>query len=181
MNAPETNKDFRAMTADTIGKDLLGALLTELRLLPEPWPKLSKSKQDDVIDRLRNRVESNVRMAVHMLAAEGRICVAGDLDQITIKDGVKAVVKFGINAANLHELYEVAGQAVLIVVANAGNHIGGMDEIQGETDQRAMNLGHEYNPNDDGEGFGGKVVDAEFEETKELPAPRRTHHALNQN
>lgn len=88
MNAP--TPDFRTMTADSIGKDMLSALVTEIKLLPDPWVKLSKAKQDDVIDRLRSRVESNVKMAVHLLAAEGRIVVAGDLDQITIKDGVKA-------------------------------------------------------------------------------------------
>ena len=129
MNAPQ---DFRNMTADTIGKDLLQALVMELKLLPEPWQKLTKKKQDDIIDRLRNRVETNVKMAVHMLAAEGRTVVAGDLDQITIKDGVKAVVKFGTGAANLHELYEVAGKSVLVVVANAADHTGGMDGGDGE-------------------------------------------------
>jgi len=171
MNSPET-QDFRAMTADTIGKDLLGALVTEIKLLPDVWPKMSKSKQDDVIDRLRARVYSNVRMAVHMLAAEGRIVVAGDLDQITIKDGVKAVVKFGSNAVNLQQLYSEAGKAVLIVVANAGDHILGMDEIQGEADQRAMDLGNEYDPKGDGKGMDGNVVDADVvEETKALPAP----------
>lgn len=41
------NQDFRTMTADTIGKDLLSALLAEIKLLPEPWPKLPKKKQDD--------------------------------------------------------------------------------------------------------------------------------------
>ena len=81
MNAPQ---DFRTMTAETIGKDLLGALLSEIKLLPDLWPKMSKAKQDDVIDRLRSRVETNVRMAVHILAAQGRTVVAGDLDQITI-------------------------------------------------------------------------------------------------
>lgn len=84
MNAPQ---GFLNMTAETLGKDLLGALVTEIKLLPEPWHKLSKAKQDDIIDRLRKRVESNVKMAVHLLAAEGRVTIAGDLDQITIKDG----------------------------------------------------------------------------------------------
>lgn len=165
MNAPQ---DFRNMTADTIGKDLLQALVMELKLLPEPWPKLTKKKQDDIIDRLRNRVETNVKMAVHMLAAEGRTVVAGDLDQITIKDGVKAVVKFGTGAANLHELYEVAGKSVLVVVANAADHTGGMNDVTGEDDQRAMDLGHEYHDNDGG-GMDGHVVDAPG-----LPAPGDT-------
>lgn len=167
MNTP--TPDFRTMTADSIGKDMLSALVTEIKLLPDPWVKLSKAKQDDVIDRLRSRVESNVKMAVHLLAAEGRIVVAGDLDQITIKDGVKAVVKFGSGAANLHELYDVAGKAVLVVVANAAEHIGGMDEVHGESDQRAMDLGNEYDPNGDGKGMDdGNTIDSE---AKALPGP----------
>lgn len=168
MNAPQ---DPRTMTADTIGKDILQALVMELKLLPQPWPKLPKKKQDDIIDRLRNRVESNVKMAVHMLAAEGRVTIAGDLDQITIKDGVKAVVKFGTGAANLHELYDVAGKAILLVVANAADHTGGMDEVQGESDQRAMDLGHEYHDNDGG-GMDESGADDVIEgEVLGLPSP----------
>jgi site-specific DNA-cytosine methylase len=80
MNAPQ---DFRAMTADSVGKDLLSALVTELKLMPKTWPQLSESKQNDIIDRLRARVDSNIKMAVHLLAAQGRTVAAGDLDQIT--------------------------------------------------------------------------------------------------
>jgi ribosome modulation factor len=164
-------KDFRNMTADSIGKDLLSALVAEIKLLSDPWPKLSKKKQDDVIDRLRARVESNVKMAVHMLAAEGRVTIAGDLDQITIKDGVKAVVKFGAGAENLHQLYEVSGKAILLVVANAADHTVGINDIVGETDQRAMDLGHEYKPNSDGEGMGkGDAIEGEV---LGLPSPEQ--------
>lgn len=167
MNAPQP--DFRQMTADTMGQDLLSALVTELKLLPKPWPELTKGKQDDIIDRLRSRVEGNIKMAVHLLAAEGRIVVAGDLDQITIKDGVKAVVKFGINAPNLNELYEHSGKMVLVVVANPSDHTAGMDEIKGESDQRAMDLGHEYHDNDGGGMDVDHVADAPG-----LPAPGDT-------
>lgn len=155
--------DFRDMTTETVGRDLLQALVQEIKLLPDVWVKISKSKQDDVIDRLRNRVETNIKMAVHLLAAEGRTVVAGDLDQITIKDGVKAVVKFSSVAANLHELYEASGMAILVVVANPKENMVGMDEVRGESDQRGMDLGHEYDPNGDGKGMpgenGGDVID----------------------
>lgn len=160
--------DPRTMTADTIGKDILSAIVTELKLLPKPWPNLSESKQNDIIDRLRSRVESNVRMAVHLIASQGRTVVAGDLDQITIKDGVKAVVKFSSQAPNLHELYDAASKAVLVVVANAADHTGGMDEIRGDGDQRVMDIGREYHDNDGG-GMEGHVVDAPG-----LPAPGDT-------
>ena len=164
MNAPQP--DFRAMTAGSIGKNILQALVTEIKLLQDPWPKLSKEKQDFVIDRLRNCVETNVRMAVHLLASEGRTVVVGDLAQITIKDGVKAVIEFNSKAENLSELYDSTGSAVLVVVAAAAAHLDGMDKVQGEADQRAMDLGHEYQDNDGG-GME-KTVDGEV---LELPSP----------
>ncbi|MDE2097799.1 MAG: cell division protein FtsK [Patescibacteria group bacterium] len=98
--------DPREMTAQTIGRDLLQALVQELRLLPKPWPELAEAKQNDIID------------------------------------------------------YEVTGKAVLVVVANAGDYTAGMDEVQGEADQRAIDLGHEYR-DDDGGGMEGNTVDGE--------------------
>lgn len=159
------------MTSDSIGIDLLNALVTELKLLPDVWHKLPKARQDDVIDRLRKRVETNVKMAVHLLSSKGRTVVTGDLDQITIKDGVKAVIKFGLSTPHLHELYESSGKPVLVVVAGVEEHTGGMDQVQGEADQRGFNLGGEYTSRD-GEGMpdpeGGAVIDGSF---TALPPP----------
>lgn len=145
-------KETMSMTAATLGKDLLAALVGEMRLLPELWHKLPQTKQDDVIERLRKRVDDNVKMAVHLIASNGRTVVQGDLEQITIKDGAKAVIKIGRHAESLHELYEAQGHAVLIVVSGAEEHTGGMDEIRGESDQRAMDLGKEYT-DQDGDGM----------------------------
>ncbi|MBU9293066.1 cell division protein FtsK [Burkholderia multivorans] len=168
-----TDKNVLHMTAETIGKDLLSALVTEIKLLPDLWVKLSEKKQNDVIDRLRARVEHNVKMATHLIASDGRVVVQGDLVQITIKDGVKAAVEFSSAAPNLHDLYDAQGKAVLLVVANAAAHTGGMDEVRGESDQRGLDLGREYT-DDDGDGMdarhadGDDVVDAEFREVPKL-------------
>lgn len=169
----EQSQDFRQMTAATVGKDLLGALVAEIKLMPDVWQKMPKAKQDDVIERLRKRVEDNVNMAVFTIAAQDRTVVAGALEQITIKDGVKAVIKFGIKAPNLDGLYEAAseGKDVLVVVAGAKDYIGGMHEVQGENDQRAMDLGHEYNENDGGGMNGMSPIDPETGEIKGLPSP----------
>lgn len=171
MNAPQDHSHILNMTVETIGRDVLQALVTEIKLMPDVWPKLSEAKQNDIIDRLRARVDHNVKMAVHLIASNGRIVVAGDLDQITIKDGVKAVVKFGGSAPNLHELYDAAGKSVLIVVASPAEHTGGMDEIKGESDQRGLSMGPEYHENDGGGmpgGEGGVVIEGEV---RALPAP----------
>lgn len=164
------NKDIREMTANTIGADLLNALLTEIKLLPKPWEALTKAKQDDIIDRLRSRVEHNVKMAIHILAADGRTVVVGKLDQITIKDGIKCVVTVGSKQDNLHEMYDATGKAVLMIVSDVKDNMVGAGDIEGEVDQRGLNMGHEYKPNSDGEGMGeqGEVIQGEV---LGLPAP----------
>ncbi|PSJ16340.1 Rmf/CrpP family protein [Nitrosomonas supralitoralis] len=179
-------QDFRQMTADTVGKDLLGALVQEIRLLPDAWAKMTKAKQDDVIDRLRSRVEDNVRMAVYTIASSNRTVVAGNLDQITIKDGVKAVIKFGMHSQNLEGLYEAASdsKSVLVVVADAGEFTQGINQVAGEDDQRAMDLGHEYNQNDGGGMDGASEVNPDTGEIIGLPHkkfhPEELEEAFNQ-
>lgn len=133
------------MSVDTIGADLLQALWQEIKLLQKPVNALSKFEQDDIIERLRKRVSNNVEQAVRLIAAAERTVVFGKLGQITIKGGTKCVIEFPAHAANLHELYEQADKHVLLVVAEKGDHISGMEDIQGEEDQRGLTLGHEYN------------------------------------
>lgn len=153
-HSPEMRETLN-MTATSVGKDLLSALVLELKMLPDTWVKLSQKKQDDIIDRLRGRVDASVKMATHLIAANGRTVVQGDLDKITIKDGAQALIKIGKSVAALHELAEAQGQAVLLVLsANAEAYTGGMDEVRGEADQRGLDLGKEYT-DEDGDGMPG--------------------------
>jgi len=174
------SQDYRQITAETAGKDLLGALVTEIKLLPDVWQKLSKAKQDDVIERLRARVEENGKMVVFTIASSGRTVVEGNLDKVTIKGNVEAVIRFGINTGNLPELFSAAAgqesKTVLVVVAGAEEYTQGMDQVKGEDDQRAMDLGHEYHDNDGGgmdkdENDRGTTIDGEV---PRLPAPSDT-------
>ena len=166
---PEQPRDIREMTADTIGRDILQALVQEIKLLPKPWASLPKAKQDDVIDRLRARVEHNIKMAVHLIASDNRTTVVGDLESITSKDGIKAQFKISPNSEGRHHLFDSVGHACLIVIAAAEDHTAGMEEVQGEDDQRAMDLGHEYHDNDGGGMSDDDVVDAEFKAIEQQP------------
>ncbi len=154
---PEQPRDIREMTADTVGLDLLQALLAEIKLLPKPWASLPKSKQDDVIDRLRARVETNVKMAVHLIASDNRTVVVGDLEQVASKDGIKAQFKISPNSEGRHHLFDSVGHACLIVIAGA------------EDDQRAIDLGHEYHDNDGGGMDDDNIVDAEITTIEQQP------------
>ncbi|WJJ94033.1 ribosome modulation factor [Neopusillimonas aromaticivorans] len=158
------DKDIREMTADTIGRDILQALVQEIKLLPDLWIKMTQKKQDDIINRLRARVEYNVRMAVHLIASENRTTIIGDLEQVTSKDGIKAQFKISSNSSGRHHLFDSVGKACLIVIADAEETVGGMEDIKGESDQRSMDLGKEYT-DQDGDGMdrsGDDIVDAEI-------------------
>jgi len=153
MSTPE--KNTMAMTASAVGADLLGALLQEIKLMPDVWPKLSQTKQDDIIERLRKRVIHNVQMATHLIASDGRICVKAELEQITVKDGIKGVVIMSKNDPHRHLVMDAQGKTVLLAVADAEDHMGEIAAVRGEPDQRAMDLGQEYDPDSDGKGMDG--------------------------
>jgi hypothetical protein len=124
--------------AQSTGHELLQALVTEIRLMPDVWQKLSQAKQDEVIERMRKQVTSLVTNAVYSIAADGRFVVVGLLDQVTIKKGAKAVVTFPPGAENLPHLYGSEGKDVVVVVANPDDYMTGMDQITGEDDQRKL-------------------------------------------
>lgn len=170
QQAQAEERDIREMTADTVGRDILQALVQEIKLLPKPWDALSQTKQDEVLDRLRSRVDHNVKMAVHIISSDSRTVVMGDLESITSKDGIKCTFKINSNAVGRHELFDSVGKACLLVVADADEYTGGMDAVKGESDQRAMDLGHEYHDNDGGGMDDNNVVDAEIREVEYQPS-----------
>lgn len=173
MNAPAPKEtgDVRAMTADSIGKDILSALVQEIKLLPDVWQKLPENKQNDIIDRLRKRVETNVRMAVHLIASSARPAISATLDSVTIKDEIKGVVLVGKGNPARHDLCDAQGKSVLIVIADSTENTGGMNDVKGEKDQRALDLGKEHEEDDGGgmpEGGASSVIEGE---ARMLPAP----------
>lgn len=119
------NKESHEMTTATIAGDLIAMLVGELKLLPDIWPKIGPDEQDDIIERVRNRVTDAVRQAVHLIASEGRITVVGDLKKVTFGDKVDAVFALSKNDPAVRDLTTAQGQACIIVVAAASNHMGG--------------------------------------------------------
>lgn len=128
----EAKKSTQEMTTETIAGDLIGALVSELKLLPDIWPKIGPDEQDDIIERVRKRVTDNVRTAVKLIASAGRITVAGDLKKVTFADKVEAVFSLSKNDPSALELCHAQGLACLIVVASAGLHMGGAGEEAAE-------------------------------------------------
>jgi len=150
FNDLETLGDFpRIHAAETVGVDLLGALLDEIKALPKVWPMMSKDEQNEVIDRLRERVKTNVQQAVALIAAEDRVTVVATLEQVTFKGAIKATL--GLSKSNIHrlDLADNVGEQVLVCIMPSEQFAAGMDDVEGEEDQRALSDDEDFDPEDD--------------------------------
>lgn len=123
---------------ETMLGDLMQVCLDEIKAAPDVWPKLSQERQEDVIERVQNRVSTAVRGAVEILAAKGRIAIAATLEQVTVKDGIKAVVTLSRSDARRHDLIDACGQNLLLVVADATENMGGANAHKPDPDQPGL-------------------------------------------
>ena len=128
----DAEKEIVGMTSETVASDLIGLLVSELKLLPDIWPKIGPNEQEEIIDRVRKNVLDATRKAVSLFATEGRTTVVGDLKKVLFSDKVEALFTLGKNDPGALELARYPGQPCLIVVANAGAHMQGADELTAE-------------------------------------------------
>lgn len=153
-------QELKEMTIDTVGTSLMKLFIQHAQDLKKPWPQMSKTQQDDTLDAIRAGVQEQVKKAVELIAARDRVHVIGTLEQITIKNGVRASVMIGKSCPGLSRLFECQGEAVAVVVAHPGEELKGIFDIKGQDDQRGLALGHEYKPESDGKGMEGTTEDA---------------------
>lgn len=140
----DDDKNVREAAAEDMSYELLTTLLMQVRMLPKPWDQMPKVKQDEVIESFKKAIRTSVNDAVKLIASNDRVTVEGELEQVTIKDGVKAQITVSKSAENLSELFEAVGSPVLIVCADNPVYDRGLDDVEGEDDQRSLELGQEY-------------------------------------
>jgi hypothetical protein len=151
------------MASETVAGDLLAAMLQELKVLPDIWANLPETEQNEVIERVRKRVGDNVRKAVRLIASEKRTTVAADLKKIVFGDHIEAVFTIAARDPARLELADSRGQACLIVVTDAAAHMGGLDDVKGDSDQRDLPLSD-----------GAAVVEKLRRRSKRKPPPNGT-------
>lgn len=136
----EAGADLVQITKTTMAGDLIAATLDELKAAPTVWQKMSEAQQQEVIDRVTNRVTHNIEQAVMMIAADARPSIRAKLAAVTIKDDLKATVLLSRHHPDRHEFIDSAGQEILIVLLNAEQFSGGKSDIKPDPDQPQLPL-----------------------------------------
>lgn len=118
------------LAAETMGRDLLSALVDELKAAPDCWDKMSQQDQDQTIERLRRRITKLVQEALGLVFRGEYPAVRATVAGVRFKKGITASLQVERGAYNRHELADAEGQQVLIVMANPDDYLARMEEIR---------------------------------------------------
>lgn len=138
MSDPNKNENVD-LARETMHGDLMQLVVEELRWLPDVWQRVSESKQEEIIDRVRKRVADAVRQAIELIATNGRTAIPAKLEQVTVKDAIKGVVVVSKDETSRHDLTDAVGRAVMIVVTDPDDEFSGdHDDVKADPDQRGF-------------------------------------------
>ncbi|MES2181579.1 MAG: DNA translocase FtsK [Pseudomonadota bacterium] len=141
------------LATKTMGKDLLGFIIQELKVLPKSWQQLGEHEQTEVLDRAKERVENLIATAIGIIFANGCVSVIADIEGVAIKDHIKVSLKVSRtnSSESMQELFSAHNQPCRIVLATAMNYTAGMHEVKGQADQGELAL-------DDGDELIGEAI-----------------------
>ncbi len=127
----ELHPDHAAdLVAATLSGDIRDFLVDRIKQLPKTWPEMLAEEQREIIDSAIMAANDIVRRAVHIIAKDGRPTITAQCEQVTVKDGIKAVVSLSKSDPLRHALADSQGQSILIVVVDAENYIGQRDDLK---------------------------------------------------
>lgn len=128
------------LAAETMTGDIRDFILDRLKheQSKAPWHQRSESDQRETVHQVESAVRATVRKAVEIMAGHGRRTIKATIEQITIKDGYKAVLTCSKHDNNRHHLADAQGATVLIVVADPDEFTGERGEVEIVPDQATM-------------------------------------------
>lgn len=146
--AERIHDDEIDLAVSTLTGDIRDFLLTRIQHQQKPYQQMSEEEQLGIIAACEGAADKLVREAVKAIAASGRKTITGQLEQVTVKDDFKAVIRLSKSDECRHELIDSCGQAVLIVVADADEFDGQREAPKVYPDQPDMVDGTYYREND---------------------------------
>lgn len=121
-----------------MGRELLLALVEEIRNLRTHWAVTPKQQQEEVIERLESAVQVATHRAVAIVARGNFPVVNAHVESVTFKDGVKAVLTMSKTDAAVHDLAESTGSAALVVLTDSERYFEKMRTVRGDDDQKSL-------------------------------------------
>lgn len=134
----EEKKHGPQIARDTMVGDLHDAALSWIKTFDKPWAKMPQSEQQTVIDSVTRQARAMVAKALEIIVADERPSITGTIESMTVKDGLKVVLKCLNSESNLMALGTHQGAPVYIVVADSEVYAGEKSPAKADPDQRDL-------------------------------------------
>lgn len=146
----ETNAatdDVPAATIELTAKQMHGQMMTfiadRFRNQVKVYKDMSEGEQGDLLKAIDYEVGDVITQAIRLIAQDGRPTIVALVEQITIKDGIKAVLTLEKSNPLRHELADSAGREVLVVVAPLPAQYAGGERPKADPAEPGLPLGEE--------------------------------------
>lgn len=138
----EAERDERALEVaqETLTGDVRDIILNDLKNLKtsRPWNERSQGEQEMMVTHVTFIAAHVVARVVEIVAAGGRKTIKAMLGQLTVKDGIKAVLEISKYDEQRHELMDIVGSPVLIVLADPAQYEGARAKVEIKKDQTSI-------------------------------------------
>lgn len=125
------------VAAATMLGDLIALVVDELKAAKMHWSLLPQIDQDATLARIDIRCKDAVTRCVEIIAARACVSVGAEVESVTFKDGVKAVLRLS-KGEGAHLLADSEGQTVRVVFADSEEFEGRGTAPKSQPDQRDM-------------------------------------------
>lgn len=153
--AEEVSEDTIDLAADSLTGDIRDTMLEWFRHRPKPWQQMSEAEQRNLAQEADHKARALVGKAVRLIAGDGRNVVTATLDQVTVKNGIKAALSIDRHSEHRHDLVDAQGKVVLLMVADDKPYQGERRPVQVDRDQPGLPLGGGNDTADDKPVFDG--------------------------
>lgn len=128
------------LASELLVHDLVNTSLFELRNLKATFSKLNQEGQQEVIERVTEKAQMAVQVAIAIIASRGSITIPCEVKRIQV-DAKNLTVTSTVDGKdpNRHGLTDSAGSLCLLVIAPE-DYSEGLDFIQPDRDQAEMAL-----------------------------------------
>jgi len=119
----------------SLGEEVLVAMIDELKIVGTSWQQLSEEKQDEAISRIRQRLIYFIQKVATQVIAQDAPALPVVIDQVVFKDGMKVTLSAGKMTSARHEIADATGQVATLLLTDLEGLFVGMSDIKGDPQQ----------------------------------------------
>lgn len=132
-----------AAVTESVGSVLMKAVFEEISQLRTVWVVTPQGMQQEILDRLRAKVDDAVKNAVRRIASGGFQSAPVQLESMTIKDEVKVSLTLAKGSEVVHAFADRVGSPAVVVFIDPDQYLAAAGAITAQADQGSLPLGED--------------------------------------